>query len=344
MNIIIAILIFSFIIIFHELGHFLTARACGVKVNEFCLGFGPKIIGFTKGETLYAWRLIPFGGACVMEGEDQESDNDRAFGNKPVWQRFLIVLMGPMFNFLLAFILSAILLAAIGVMKPKIGGVMEDYPAQEAGLEAGDEITALGGHRVYFYQEISAYVFFHGKEAISVTYSRGGQSHQTTLVPRYDEESKRYLIGIQGPGDYEKLSAGQIAGYSFHEIRYQIYNTAKSLQLLVTGQVSLRQISGPVGIVKTIGDTYQQSARDGAFYIFVNMLSIAILLTANLGVMNLLPFPALDGGRLVFFLVEMIRRKPAPQKLEGYVNMAGFVLLMGLMILVVFSDLFKIFA
>ena len=344
MNIVIAILIFSFIIIFHELGHFLTARACGVRVNEFCLGFGPKIIGFTRGETLYAWRLIPFGGACVMEGEDQESSSDRSFGRKPVWQRFLIVLMGPMFNFLLALILSAILLSATGILRPDVGGVMDGYPAQEAGLKAGDQIKSLGNYRVHFYQEVSAYIFFHRGQEIRLTYEREGQVYQTRIQPRYDEKGKRYLIGIQGPDSYTKLSPGQVLSHSFYEIRFQIYNTAKSLQLLLTGRVSAREISGPVGIVKAIGDSYKQSARDGAFYVFVNMLSIAILLTANLGVMNLLPLPALDGGRLVFYLIEMIRRKPAPQKLESYINLLGFIFLMGLMILVVFSDLFKIFA
>ena len=157
MHIIIAILIFGFIIIFHELGHFSIAKACNVRVNEFTLGLGPTLVSFGKGETKYCLKLLPFGGSCVMEGEDSESDDDRAFNKKPLWQRFLIVFAGPFFNFLLAFILSLIMIGSAGYYSPTIGQVTAGYPAEEAGLAAGDEIVSINGYPIHFYNEISIY-------------------------------------------------------------------------------------------------------------------------------------------------------------------------------------------
>lgn len=345
MRIIIAILIFSFIVIFHELGHFLVAKKCGIQVNEFSLGFGPRLLHFTKGETTYAWRLLPFGGACVMEGEDGDGDakNPRAFNNKPVWQRFLVVFAGPFFNFLLAFILAVILIAMVGVNEPVVSQVMDGYPAQEAGLKAGDKIVKLNHYHVDFYTDVSMYVFFHTGENIHVTYERDGKTDTVTLKPKYDKEDKRYLLGLVGNNKYERTGIPGTVKGAFGEIKYYIYSTIQSLKMLVTGKVGIQDLSGPVGIVKVVGDTYEQASAMGAFYVVESMLEIAILLTANLGVMNLLPFPALDGGRLVFYIVEMIRRKPAPAKVEGAVNLVGFALLMTLMILVMISDISKLF-
>ncbi len=342
MKIIIAILIFSFIIIFHELGHFLAAKACGIRVNEFTLGFGPKLVGFTKGETTYCIRLLLFGGACVMEGEDGGSDDPKSFNSKPVWQRMIVVLAGPFFNFILAFIMSVILIGNIGVDKPIITSVMEGYPAEEAGLQADDEIVSLNSYNVHFFSDVSYYVYFHTGEEIEVTYLRDGEEYTTTVTPQYDEESGRYLIGFTSGYGYEKVGALKTLEYGFYEIKSQIYTTVQSLKMLVTGQVGVQDMSGPVGIVKVIGDTYETASADGAYYVFINMLNIAILLSANLGVMNLLPFPALDGGRFLMYVIEAIRRKPAPEKLEAGLNFAGFAILMGLMVLVMISDIVKL--
>ena len=164
MKIILAILIFSFIIIFHELGHFLFAKKCGVRVNEFTLGLGPTLFSWGKGETKYCIKALPFGGSCVMEGEDEESDSDRAFDKKSKWERFQIVFGGPFFNFVLAFLLSIVYIASIGVNDTTISAVMDDMPAKEAGLQAGDEIISINGYNVHFYNEISIYTFLHAKE------------------------------------------------------------------------------------------------------------------------------------------------------------------------------------
>ena len=337
MSIILAIIIFSFIIIFHELGHFLVAKKCDVKVNEFCLGLGPTLLHFTKGETTYSLKLLPFGGACMMEGEDEDSQDDRAFNHKPLWQRAAIVAAGPFFNFILAYVLSVILIGAIGY------DVMEGSSAEEEGLAAGDTILALDGYRVHFYQEISVYSFFHPGKTMDVTYERDGKEYSVQVTPQYNEEAGRYLLGLQG--DYTRIKGNipTTLAYGFYEMKYQIYATFESLKMLVTGQLSVNDMSGPVGIVKTIGDTYDESVSSGAFYVAMNMINIAILLSANLGVMNLLPIPALDGGRLLFFLIEAIRGRQMNEEIEGRIHLVGFMLLMVLMVVVMFNDIQKLF-
>lgn len=342
MHIIIAILIFGFIIIFHELGHFSVAKACNVRVNEFTLGLGPTLVSFGKGETKYCLKLLPFGGSCVMEGEDSESDDDRAFNKKPLWQRFLIVFAGPFFNFLLAFILSLIMIGSAGYYSPTIGQVTAGYPAEEAGLAAGDEIVSINGYPIHFYNEISIYTFFHKKKSYDVRYRHDGEIKETKLSPKYDKKLKRYLLGVVGSSDRTHPGVFGIVQYSFYEIKYQIYVVIQSLKELVLGHVTINDMSGPVGIVKTIGDTYKSSLVDGAYYVVMNMINIAILLTANLGVMNLLPFPALDGGRLLIFIIEGISRRKIPEKVEGYINAVGFIILMALMVLIMGNDIRRI--
>lgn len=343
MSIILSIIIFSLIIIFHELGHFLVAKKCDVKVNEFSLGLGPTLLHFTKGETTYSLKLLPFGGACMMEGEDEGSDDSRAFNKKTVWQRFAIVFAGPLFNFIMAYVLSVILIGAIGYDVPTISGVMEGYSAEAEGMQSGDTIYKINNYRVHFYQEVSVYSFFHPGEEMKVTYLRDGEKHTATITPTYNEEEGRYLLGIQGNYTRERGNVFETLKYGFYEIKYQIYATFQSLKMLFTGKLSVNDMSGPVGIVKTIGDTYETSLASGAFYVAMNMLNIAILLSANLGVMNLLPIPALDGGRLVFFIVEAIRGKKISEEIEGRVHLIGFALLMGLMVVVMFNDIRKLF-
>ena len=343
MNIIIAVLIFCLIVIFHEWGHFLAAKACGVKVNEFCLGFGPTLVSHQGKETLYSIKLLPFGGACIMEGEEESSDDARSFGNKSVWQRMLIVLAGPFFNFILAFLMSIVLIACVGVNYPVLTGVSEGGPAEQAGLEAGDELVSLNGHKLHFYSEISVYLYFHHDADMSVTYIRDGEKHTTSLTPVYSEDYGRYMLGVVG-GAYEKRGGVfEVIKYSFYEVGYQIYSCIESLKFMLAGNVSLSEVSGPVGIVKTIGDTYEASAQVGAYYVFLNMLSIAILLSANLGVMNLLPIPALDGGRFFLYVIEAIRRKKMTEKVEMAINFTGLALLMILMVVIMANDIYKLF-
>ena len=343
MKIILAILIFSFIIIFHELGHFLFAKKCGVKVNEFTLGLGPTLISWGKGETKYCLKLLPFGGSCVMEGEDEESDSDRAFNKKSLWERFQIVFAGPLFNFILAYILSVVYIASLGVNDATISDVMEGYAAEEAGMEAGDTIISINGYNVHFYNEISIYTFLHpNAESYDIVYSRDGEKYETKLVPTYSEETGRKMIGIIKNSEYKKVSPIGVLEYAAYEIKYQIYVTLSSLKMLFTGQISVNEVSGPVGVVSTMSQVYDKSIASGIFYVFINLLQIAILLTANLGVMNLLPFPALDGGRILLFIIEGIRGKKMKPEIENGINLVGFALLMVLMVVVMYNDILKL--
>lgn len=343
MKFIIAIIMFSLIILFHELGHFLLAKKNGIRINEFCLGLGPTLFGVTKGETKYSVKLFPFGGACMMEGEDAESDDDRAFGKKSVWGRISVVAAGPVFNFIMAFVLAVILIACIGVDRPVVSEVMKGYSAEEAGLKADDTIVKINRKSVHFYREVSMYTFFHPGETLEVTYVRDGEKQKAVLTPTYDEESGRYLLGIRTKYEREKVGPLTCLKYGVYEVNYWIWTTMQSLRMLVTGKVSVNELSGPVGIVKTIGDTYEESKSDGIFYIFLNMLNFSILLSANLGVMNLIPLPALDGGRLIFLIIEAVRGKRVDPEKEGMVHFVGIMILMGLMVLVMINDIRKLF-
>lgn len=343
MKYIFAILIFSAIILFHELGHFLLAKKNGIRVNEFSLGLGPTLFGVTRGETKYSIKLLPFGGACMMEGEDGESEDERSFQKKSVWARISVVVAGPIFNFIMAFVFAFILILCIGFDKPVISKVAEGRPAQEAGMEAGDTIISMNGKRIHFYREVSLYTFFHPGKSIDIVYERDGERREATVTPVYDEADGRYLIGFYGSKAREKGNVLESLKYSVYELKYWITTTIDSLRMLITGNVSVNEMQGPVGIFKTIGDTYEESKSDGAYLVFLNMLNIAILLSANLGVMNLLPIPALDGGRLIFLFIEAIRRKRISPEKEGVVHFVGFMLLMALMVFVMFNDVRKLF-
>lgn len=281
----------------------------------------------------------------MMEGEDAESADNKAFNNKSVWARMSVVAAGPLFNFIMAFLFSFILICCTGYDRPVLSDVTEGYAAEEAGLMAGDTILKMGNKSIHFYREVSAYSTYHAGEPVKVTYERDGKKYTTELTPKYDEELGRYLYGFVGSPAREKDTNNvfTLAKYSAYEVEYWIYSTLGSLKLLFTGGVSVNDMSGPVGIVNAIGDSYQESVSYGYFYAFLQMLYISILLSANLGVMNLLPLPALDGGRLVFLIVEAVRGKKVDPEKEGMVHFVGIMLLFALMILIMFNDIRKLF-
>ena len=338
MKIILALLIFSLIVLFHEFGHFLLAKWGGIGVTEFSLGMGPRLFSKQIGETRYSVKLLPFGGSCMMVGEDGESDEENSFGSKSVWTRISVVAAGPIFNFILAFFLALFIVGSIGYDAPDIVAVMDGYPAAEAGMQPGDRIVQMNKTHIHVYREVSFYVQTHQGETVNLVYERDGERHAVTLEPKMSEYGT-YLLGFQGSGVRTKGNVFQTVYYSAYEVKYWISTTLKSLAMMFHGQVSADDISGPVGIVNTIGETYEASREDGGFYVWLNMLNISILLSANLGVMNLLPIPALDGGRLVFLLLEVLRRgkRIDPEK-EGMVHFVGLMLLMALMLAVMFND------
>ena len=342
MSIIVALLIFGLLIFFHELGHFLLAKRGGIGVTAFSLGMGPAILKKKIGETEYCLRIFPFGGSCAMVGEDEESDAENAFNKKGVWTRISVVAAGPFFNFVLAFAGSIIMVCAVGVDKPVITEMMEGYPAYEAGVRAGDEINSMNGRNIGVYRDVSMYIQLHQGEAIDLVYERNGERYETTILPKMSEDGY-YLMGITG-GAYTKCDNPiEVIKYAGCEVGYWIHMVFDSLKMMVTGQVSREDVGGPVRIVSMIGDTYEQSAAISGFAVFINMLNMVIFLSANLGVMNLLPIPALDGGRLFIMLIEVITRKRVPEKVEGYIHMAGFAVLMSLMVLILFNDISLMF-
>ena len=429
MKILIAIIIFSAIILFHEFGHFLFAKLNGISVTEFSLGMGPRLWSFQKGETRYSLKLLPLGGSCAMVGEDtDEEDIPGSFNSAPVWGRISVVAAGPIFNFILAFVLAVIIVGFVGYDPAEVlevdknsaaaeaglqnGDIITEYdgyhvdlakdlyvymylnnlnegdtvslkvrrdgmtetisytpdvsvryllgfnrsdassmtveslidgmPLQEAGLQPGDTITAINGVEIADGEAYDAYLAEHplSSEPVEITYDRDGLDYTATITPK---EYRTPQLGFSYNLGYTKTSGLQILKYGALEIKYMIRTTLLSLKELVTGQLGFQNLSGPVGVVDAIGTTYEESKSEGILMLWMNMLNMAVLLSANLGVMNLLPLPALDGGRLVFLIIEAIRKKPINREIEGRIHFAGLMALMVLMVVVMYNDILKIF-
>ena len=349
MTLIYFVLIFGAIVLAHEFGHYLLAKVNGIHVVEFAIGMGPKLVGFHRNGTDYVIRLLPIGGACMFEGEDglnevQGEPSPNSFNAAPVWARISSVVAGPLFNFILAFLLAIFLVGFSGSDKPVILGIMEGYPADEAGMEPGDVITRMNDEKIYLAREIYINTYLNGDKPMKIEYERNGEIFTTQLVPKYSEESGRHLIGLQGYGEAVEAKGLSVFKYAYYEVRYSFLSTIKSLAMLIQGEASKDDVSGPVGIAQVIGEVAEEATPYGPLVLLLNLANIAMLLSVNLGVLNLLPLPALDGGRLVFMLIEAVRGKPIPPEKEGMVHFAGFVALMVLMVFVVYNDIVRLFA
>ena len=342
MGIILAILVFGVIVFVHELGHFLLAKANGIRVDEFSIGMGPRLLSWVKGETRYSLKLLPIGGSCMMGEDDADDTSEGSFNSKSVWARISVVAAGAIFNFILALVFAVVIISFTGYDKPVISGVVEGFPAEEAGMQAGDRIIKMNHKKINLWREVTYYNMFHQGETVDVVYERDGEKYEITITPKKDEDGS-YLLGVTSPSAYEKANVFTAVQYGVFEVKFWICTTLESLKMLITGGVGVDQLSGPVGIVDVVDDTYQQSKEYGALVVFIQMLNIGILLSANLGVMNLLPLPALDGGRLVFLFVEAIRGKRVPPEKEGIVHGIGMVLLLALMAFVLFNDIKRLF-
>lgn len=351
LNILVAVLLFGLIVLVHEFGHFLLAKLSGIGVVEFSIGMGPRLCSFTKGETRYSIKILPFGGSCMMVGEDVENPDPKAFNNKPVWSRIAVIAAGPVFNFILAFLFALVIVAQIGHDSPVLHGVTEGSPAQEAGLQAGDKITRINNRKMVSYRDVLMYVMAHPDEEMTVSYQRppggswenGGASEKRTAVmtPKYDTERQTYLLGVQFSGRYEKTKGiGELLYYSAYEVKYCITSTFDSIGMMIRGQIRVNDaVSGPIGIVDMVSETVQEGREAGARAVVLVLSNWVLLLSASLGIMNLLPFPALDGGRLLFLFIEVLRGKPVDPEKEGMVHMAGMMILMVVMVLVLFNDI-----
>lgn len=338
----VAILFFGLLISIHELGHFAFAKLFKVKVNEFALGMGPALFKKKKGDTTYALRLLPIGGYVSMEGEDEESQDENAFNRKKVWQKFIIVAAGALMNL----ILGVVIVATVLSMEELIGTNQilrfhENAVSEQTGLRAGDEILKIDGHRVFSDMDISFLMGRSDDGVFDMTVRRDGKKVDLKDVTFETEKDGKYTLIT-----YDFIIAGEepdvlnVFTNSFKRAASIGRLVWLSLFDLVTGQYGLTDLSGPVGTVNVIADAAAEAAvsRDG----LITALTLMAFISINIGIFNLLPLPALDGGRLFFLVVEGIRRKPVNPKYEGYVHAAGLVLLLLLMLVVTFNDILTI--
>lgn len=343
------ILILGVIVVSHEFGHFMIARRSGIRVKEFDVGFGPTLLKKRMGDTDFCLKILPVGGACIFEGMDTLDEGERdelspdAFPNAPVGARIATVLAGPAANFIIGYIFALIIVAFCGTDLPVINKVLEDSAAMEAGLEDGDKIVKIGKENIHLYREVSLYSMMNYGEPLEIIYERDGERKTVTVTPKFDEEANRYYIGILGAGQPHMCTAPEVFRYGFYEAQYWVKVTLKSLSTIFTGHFSKDDLSGPVGVVQVVNDTYTEAQPYGAAVVILSMLNLATLLTINIGIINLLPLPALDGGRLVFLLLEAVRGKPIPPEKEGMVHLAGFMALFALMVFVMFNDISRLF-
>lgn len=347
--IIIAIVIFGLLIAIHELGHFLVAKACGVKVLEFSIGMGPQLWHKEGKETKYSLRLFPIGGFCAMEGEDGESDDPRAFGNTAGWKKFLVLIAGSVSNFIAGMLLILCLFAAsTGYVSTTLSGFVDGFPCQgETMLQAGDEIVSIDGSAVLLYSDISTLLNRGNGKTHDIVVRRNGEKitlNDLPLTPReYQVEGKKvtmYGLYFQSKEATfgSKLRLGLANSVDFVRMIWW------SLEDLFTGAVGFSALSGPIGIVDAMGQMAESA--DGVRQAVDNLLYFAAFLAINLAFMNLLPLPALDGGRVFFLilngLVVLLFRRRIPAKYEGYVHFGGLVLLLGLMVVVAVQDVYRI--
>lgn len=343
--IVIGVLLFGFVVFFHELGHFLMAKASGIRVNEFALGMGPKLFGFRRGETKYALRLLPIGGYCAMEGEDESSSDERAFGNKPVWKRILVVVAGGLFNIILGFFLMIIVLGQQEFYATTvIDKFVENSRLEAAGAQAGDRIVEVDGYAIYTDRDMSFAFALANPDAVSMKVERQGETVDlgTFALGAQTVEDGKKMVSIDFWVRPEKRTFFSLLRRSATDTFSTVRMVFVSLKGILTGRFGLNELAGPVGTAQVISQAASVGLEKSFGDAVLNILMMIISITVNLGIVNLLPLPALDGGRLLFLLWEAISRRPVPRKYEGYVHAAGLILLMGLMLVVTFSDIWRI--
>lgn len=348
-----AILIFGVLIAVHELGHFLAAKACGVRVNEFSIGMGPQLLHKTKGETEYSIRILPIGGFCAMEGEEEDSRDPNALNNKGFWAQFLIFIAGAFMNFLVGFLIIVCLYAgAGGFYTAEIAALNDGFPEQgEDGIMVGDTIYAINGERIYLKSDVPLIMELAGSgESMEMTVLRGEEKLTRTLTKQtyQDENGNDYRAFGFSYGGVVEATPGLRLKYSWYQTIDYVRLVRISLQMLLSGSAGVGDLSGPVGIVSTITEVGKETeAEEGFGAAMQSILFFAAMIAVNLAVMNLLPLPALDGGHVLFLAVNSIAvllfRRKIPSKYLNAVNGVGFALLMALMLFVTFHDIVKLF-
>ena len=344
------VIVLGVLIFFHELGHFLCAKAFGVGVEKFSLGFGPKILGRTVGRTEYCLSAVPLGGFVKMVGEQPDEEIDPAdrpysFTHKPVGKRMLIVAAGPVFNFVLAVLIFFLVFGTSGirVMEPVVGEVMKDSPALEAGLQAGDRIVRINDQAISQWTEMAGLVNQSEGQPLKIVVRRDGGTRTLSVAPEketmkniFGEDEVRYAVGIKAAGETSSRRIGPLAAFQESLSRTWLISklTVVSVVKLVQGAISVKTLGGPIMIAQMAGEQAEQGP--------VNLLFFIALVSINLGILNLLPIPVLDGGHLMFFAVEAVTRRPVSLKTREIAQQVGILILMMLMVFVFYNDIMRL--
>ena len=345
-----AILVFGVLIAVHELGHFMAAKACGVRVNEFSIGMGPALWKKQKGETQYSLRLLPVGGFCAMEGEEEDSDDPAALNNQGFWAKLLIFAAGAAMNFIAGLLIILMLYAgAKAFYEPVITDFADGCPLESAeGLQTGDRIVRIDGERVYVYSDIRLLLGLNKTGVFDLVVERNGEKVTLTDFPMapqtYTDQNGASYTSYGLYFGAEKATLGRKLSYTWNNAVDFVRLVRLSLQMLLTGEAGVKDLSGPVGIVSTMTQVGEQAGSVRAAV--ENIAYLAALIAVNLGVMNLLPLPALDGGKIFFLVINAIGmllfKKQIPAKYENYIHFAGLVLLLALMAVITLSDVWKL--
>ena len=333
-EILVTLLVLSVLVIGHEFGHYTAGRLLGFDILEFAVGMGPRLCGFKKNGIDYDLRLFPIGGMCRFAGEDETPTGSGSFRAKPAWQRAIVVFAGPFMNFVLAFLIGIILYMGWGTYdtgRVLVQEVNENSPAAFSGVLPGDELLSVDGVKIDSFEALRAGLDDASPDSIALRVLRDGREEELILSDAYDETEQKIMLGVTITYPIVKDGFFAAVGHSLSYCWEMGTIVFKSLGMLFTGEARLNDMSGVVGVTRIVGEAVS--------YGWESVLSLTVMLSMNLGIMNLLPIPALDGGRLLFILVELVRRKPVPAEKEGLVHLIGLVLLMALMIYLVIHDI-----
>lgn len=338
-TIVATIFVFGLLVLFHELGHFITAKSVGMRVDEFAIGFGPKLISRKIGETVYSIRIVPLGGFNKIAGMDpDEQQDERSFSAKPIWARMLVIVAGSFMNFVLPVLLLFIVFVNAGIDKPSnqpvIGNVFPDKPAAMAGLLPGDKINSVNGAAVTSWREFVTIIQTNAGNNLTINFSRADESNKTTLLtPEYDEKGKRGVIGVIPQIDNYQPGVLESAGLAVKQTATVAQAMVVGIGEMLTGRAAA-DVAGPIGVAQMAGEVAQLG--------IIPLLQFAAFLSINLGLINLLPVPVLDGGHVVTLAVEGIRGKPLSSSQMQFIQMIGLALLMMLFVLATFKDISRL--
>lgn len=334
------VLMFALIVLIHELGHFLAARFFKVRVNEFAIGMGPKLFGIQRGDTLYSIRALPLGGFCAIEGEGGDSYEEDSMMNKKPWQKFIIFIAGAVMNFLLAWVIFATIIGYAGTASNTVSFIEPNSPVHQAGIQVGETIVSINGTPTKNFAEIKEQLGI-AKDAHTFQVVDANKQVRTLNIEPKEVESGRYMYGFR-PGK-APATFTEIVWGGLRDSVMVVVQIAQTFVMLITGEVPVQDLAGIVGVVQISSEMWNEGMKQSLMTAVMTLVQLAGILSANLAVFNLLPLPALDGGRIVFSIIEMIRRKPVDPEKENMVHTIGFILLMVLMVFVLFNDLRRVF-